>query len=381
MGRWELLFILAMVTVVPAEGRSQTIRYPRVYGPTGRPYGPTQAHYQYQKQYGKPWHGYGGITANVGRGYANGYPVGQFSSYGNNSYYNYGGCDLGYGGLVPAPGYPLFPNYTPPIPRVIYGYPPVLGYNPLNNPAPNLPLNRNIPPVENAPLNIAPAPNGNPLPPLASSPEAKLKSVRAEAQGDMWFQKQEYHKAFDRYKAAVAEAGDRGEAHLRLAVCYAALNHMDLAARQLKRGIAADPRFARDADALNKIYGAGNQIAQSEMVHRAALWLKEDIRDPDRLFLLGAFLHLQQDERAPILLKTGLAVQGGGDHFREFLEVASTPSVPQSNQPVVGSSPQPNANLQNSPAPPMATLPPLPTPSATNNTAPSSEPLFPIPPR
>ena len=52
---------------VRAGHRSKTIRYPRVYGPAGRPYGPTQAHYQYQKRYGRPWHGYGGLTAHFGR--------------------------------------------------------------------------------------------------------------------------------------------------------------------------------------------------------------------------------------------------------------------------------------------------------------------------
>lgn len=378
MGRWEILLILAVVNVIPAEVGAQTIRYPRVYGPTGRPYGPTQAHYQYQKQYGRPWHGYGGLTANVGQSYVNGYPAGQLT-YGHNCYYNnLGGWDFGYGGLVPAPGYPLFPNFTAPVPRVIYGYPPVLGYNPLNNPTPNLPLGGNWPPVDNAPLDLAPAPAGNPLPPMPSSPEAKLKSVRAEAQGDVWFQKQEYHKAFDRYKAAVAEAGDRGSAHLRLAVCYAALNHMDLAARQLKRGVAADPQLAENADALNEIYGVSNQIAQSEMVHRAALWLKEDIRDPDRLFLLGALLHLQDDERAAILLKTGLAIQGGGEHFQDFLEVAAASPAPNANPPV-GGTPQPNA--PNSSVPQTEVVPPLPTSSDPNTAAPSGGPLFPVPPR
>ena len=31
-------------------------------------YGPTQAHYQYQRQYGRPWHGLGGNTATVTSG-------------------------------------------------------------------------------------------------------------------------------------------------------------------------------------------------------------------------------------------------------------------------------------------------------------------------
>src|SRR6185369_5686888 len=42
--------------------------YPQVYGPTGHLYGPTQANYQYERQYGHPWHGQGGIPYSSGYG-------------------------------------------------------------------------------------------------------------------------------------------------------------------------------------------------------------------------------------------------------------------------------------------------------------------------
>ena len=369
MGRLGIAILLALVWAISGEAFAfshKTVRYPRVYGATGRPYGPTQAHYQYQKQYGRPWHGYGGITAPqsaaVGHYHVHGYPGGHFS-YGHGAYY--GGCGFGYGGVISSPGFAVFPTYTPLVPNVIYGYPPVLD-NPLMAPFPN--LTRLADPQEVNPQVInpqLPAPAGNPLP-VASTPEARLKSVRAQAQGDLWFQQQEYHKAFDRYKTAVAEAGDRGEAHLRLAICYAALGHLDLAARQLKRGAAADPNIAADAKDLASIYGVNNSIAQSTMVHRATLWAKEDIRDPDRLFLLGTLLYLQGNENAPLLLETGMMLQGGGEHFQSFLAAAKTAPVKTETGSADGKGPVKPKVIKINPlnAPGGGVLPPLPAPRA-----------------
>ena len=369
MARFGIALVIFALGFLPANAwpqqHQQTIRYPRVYGATGHPYGPTQAYYQYQKQYGHPWNGYGGITAsaNVGTGYqyTNGYPAGQLS-YGYLAYQGSAGCGLGYGGVIVPPGYNPFPSYTPAVPTAIYPSGPVLGYNSLNNPV----LQNNA--LLNQPLNL-PAASGAFTPPLPSTADAKLKSVRAQAQGDKWFKQQEYHKAFDRYKAAVREAPDRGEAHLRLAISYAALGHLDLAVRQLKLGIAADSKLAADAVSLKKIYGEQNAIPQATMVHRATLWAKEDIRDPDRLFLLGTLLYLQGDERASILLETGMELQGGGDHFRSFLVAAQNSSIEAAGQANAGAAPHPQVIDQNPP--------PQTNPQNSNNTV---VPPLPAPP-
>ncbi len=390
MARFGIASIIFALAFLPAKAwpqhHHQTIRYPRVYGATGHLYGPTQAYYQYQRQYGHPWNGYGGITApaTVGTGYqyVNGYPAGGLS-YGYLAYQGYGGFGVGYGGFgagyggyVVPPGYNPFPSYTPPVPTMIYSNPLLLGNGALN---PGLPNNAAL----NQPLNLPDAPGAN-LPPPPSTAEAKLKSVRAQAQGDIWFKQQEYHKAFDRYKAAVSEAPDRGAAHLRLAICYAALGHLDLAVRQLKAGAFSDPKLAADAEPLKDIYGAQNSIPQASMVHRATLWAKDDIRDPDRLFLLGAMLYLQGDERAAIPLQTGMELQGGGDHFRSFLVAAQ--AAKNAGNPAAGSAPHPQV-IDQTPHPQTTPqngnaggLPPLPAPpsSAPGNLPQNPAPLNPI---
>ena len=88
MARFGITLFIFALGFLPAKAwpqhhHQQTIHYPRVYGATGHLYGPTQAYYQYQRQYGHPWNGHGGITApaTVGTGYqyTNGYPLGQLS--------------------------------------------------------------------------------------------------------------------------------------------------------------------------------------------------------------------------------------------------------------------------------------------------------------
>ncbi len=372
MGRLGIAVLLVALGWPIESAWSQTVRYPRVYGATGRPYGPTQAHYQYQRQYGRPWHGYGGITANInsGVGYVNGYYASPYQSYGYGVYADFGGCGWDYGCSL---GFSPFPSYTPPIPPVINGYPPAVPYNPLTDPAVS-PLTNPAGPFGAGlnPLNVDPLPGANPLPPI-STPEAKLKSVRAQAQGDQWFQQQEYHKAISRYKAAVSEAQDRGEAHMRLAVCYVALGHLDNAVRQIKRGMAVDPNFITKLEPLSKMFGPTNGIAQAAAVHKATLWAKDDIYDPDRLFLLGVLLYLQGDERSVVPLETGLALAGDGDHFRGFLAAAQTASLESAEEAPVGQNPNPGPEvIDQAPAPetqnpnPDGALPPLPNPPQSN---------------
>ncbi len=390
MARFGIAIIVFALGFLPAKAwpqhhhhhhQQQTIRYPRVYGATGHLYGPTQAYYQYQRQYGHPWNGQGGITApaTVGTGYryTNGYPAGGLS-YGYLAYQACGGFGLGYGGAIVAPGYNPFPSYTPAVPTLIYSTPPGLGYNPALQ---NALVQTN--PAWNQPLNLPAAAAAN-MPPPPSTAEAKLKSVRAQAQGDMWFKQQEFHKAYDRYKAAVSEAPDRGAAHLRLAICYATLGHFDLAVRQLKVGLASDPKLAAEAEPLKKIYGAQNSIPQTAMLNRATLWTKEDIRDPDRLFLLGTLLYLEGDERASIPLRTGMELQGGGDHFRSFLKAAQNQAIKDTKQ--ADAAPHPQVIDQNPPAqtnpqnPGDGSLPPLPAPpsNAPGNLPQNPAPLVPL---
>ena len=108
--------------------KSSRGRYPRVYSPTGSLYGPTQAHYQWNKQYGRPWHGNRGISY---RGSAHGhFPQPSLHQHYFSPYYHrtpflglsYSAFGLGtsiyVGPTFPAYGYPTYPAYGYPT----YGY-------------------------------------------------------------------------------------------------------------------------------------------------------------------------------------------------------------------------------------------------------------------
>ncbi len=362
MGRFGIAVLLIVAGFPAGNAFGQApkgVRYQRVYGATNHAAAPVQPSYQHHAHHAGHFHGHG-IGAHV-----YGAPGACLSSYGYNAYFHHGGCGLGLGGIVGVPGYSVFASYTAPVPPVIYGYPPVVGYHPLTDPVLKVPRLRGDLAVNTPEMT-------EPLPPI-STPEARLKSLRAQAQGDNWLRKQEFYKAYDRYKAAVDKAPDRGEAHLRLAIAYLALGQPDQAVRQLKRGLAVDPKFTAKAEPLSKIYGENNAIAQSAMVHKATLWVKEDIRDPDRLFLLGTLLYLQGDERAKILLETGLMLSGG-DHFREILAATQTHPLKAQEQADAGKAdadpPQPDAPKAGD----EGVLPPLPAPPVTPPDEPAQNP-------
>jgi hypothetical protein len=349
------------------EAQSQgTFRYPKVYGPTGSLYGPTQAHYQYQRQYGRPWHGYGGLTANVGRGYSpqysshgHGHRHYSYSTYGNG-YSSYGG--YGYGRFAGNSGYfdrrPVY-SYIPMAPIVLQGHPQFIGPSPFNN---SVLHNAQI---ENEKrwgkqLIIEPQPKTVERKIKESTPAAQLKSLRAQSQGDEWFRKGNYLQAYARYKVAVTEADDRAVAHFRLAYCLVAMGRYDRAVAEMKRGLRIDPTWPVTGESLLLVFGADNLLAKTSTVSRVTAWVREDIRDPDRLFLIGVLMHFDDDDRAGKFFETAIRLTGGGNHLVAFLKQPPTAEGPQQPVPQVQPVPPKPAIVPKKPEGPL--LPPVPSP-------------------
>src|SRR5690606_28523447 len=116
LSRCTLIAAVSLFAAVAAEqSASAQFRYPRVYGATGRPYGPTQAHYQYQRQYGRSWHGYGGLTASSAS-------ISAVSGFGGLNYYH---------GPVGGYGYPIAPYAITPFGTY---YPPYAYYGGYSGP-------------------------------------------------------------------------------------------------------------------------------------------------------------------------------------------------------------------------------------------------------
>lgn len=323
-----------------ADHRGTTFRYPRVYGATGRPYGPTQAHYQYERQYGRPWHGEGGNTVTVSHGRF-GHHHGHHSFLGHLHFDLAHGCPLfglggyGFGSVAgPFPGYLHFgvatgppglagfgpaDSYLPMAPTVLQAHPFWLGPSPHDNAAMHEALRENDlrwkQPLEIIPDVQRPRPIPEP-----STPAAKLSSLRAQGQGDHWMQEQKFLRAAELYRKAVRSAPDRAEAHFRLALAQTALGSYASAVQRMKLGLELDPNWPLNGQSLGRVFGRDNLLAKTALLRGVMGWVKEDIRDPDRLFLFGVFLHFDnQADKAQTVFEAAYRLAGGGDHLAAFL--------------------------------------------------------------
>jgi hypothetical protein len=348
MHRACVLIALCGGLVLSARAEAQSFRYPRVYGSTGRPYGPTRAHEQYQRQYGRAWHGQGGATAYGYTGshftipaptvYPYDYPFYGYGAYGYYGPYGYGlvgqpGSFTWFG--TPGVGYPTGYVYDAPSYQVAPFVPP---------------LYQDVPPAEtpfenevlfdalrenderwNQPLDLEPERAMRPAI-RQSSPDDKVRSARAQAVGDDYLHKHNFAAAYQRYKTAVSAAPDRPEARARLAITLAAIGRYQLAAEQFKTVLEVDPLWPQTGESLMSIFGERGEFAKNSVLLKVVAWVREDIRDPDRLFLLGVLVYFDGNTgQAQTLFETALRLAGGGEHLKVFLRSAEFDAAPEQN--------------------------------------------------
>src|SRR5580692_3968526 len=145
-----------------------------------------------------------------------------------------------------------------------------------------------------------------------SSPEQKAKSLHAQAQGDVWMKKLRFLNAYERYKVAQSAASDRPEPYFRLGFSLAAVGNFDSAMKYIKQGLDIDPRWPAHGDRLDTLFGEDNRLSVLTMIERVGGWVREDIRDPDRLFLMGVILHFDGDTRASEFFEAAFRLAGYG---------------------------------------------------------------------
>ena len=372
-----LLFVLRGASIAHAQST-----YPTVYGSTGHPYGPTQAAYQYQRQYGQPWHGYGGQVSSGTYGGTYVVP----GSLGYSSHHGYR-----HSAQWAAPVYVNVPysyGYTAPGPYIY-------GLEQLTNPGsftPNVaPLggipqrNLAIPlagpdladglgPVQQVGAKIDPSQR----PVIPSSTAAKLKSLEKQAFGDEQLRKQQWAKAYVEYRAAVDAAPDRAEAHYRLGFLFVAMHHHASAVREFKRAVFLDPALPQTGDKLAVLFGPNSQILRTSITHKVADWLREDIHDPDRLFLFGLLLHYEDDARGRDVLEAAQRMANNGEQFADH--IVAFVSLPVEQPIAVGPKPTPGLfDLPKLLPPPAAPAGVGLAPANNNNLPPAPLPAAPIP--
>ena len=348
-------------------GDHQTGSYPRVRTFSGGYYGPTQAHYQYQRRYGRPWHGEGGLSTYRGGGYGpRSYSYGGFGygfpyatgGWGYSSYYRGSFFGPVCNWISPWVSYPL--GVTVVQPSLVLQQPAIYTPLPSTNPLANDALLQNgallqqqLPDLVTPNVQLFGAepvgdPNVSLLPP--STPQAKLRSLQHQQRGDVRMHNVDYFQASLRYQDAIKAAADRVEPHYRLGVALAGRKQFDEAVRELKTATSIDPSWI-DSITLGELLGEDQLMAKTQLKQRVAEWTLGDAYDADRLYLLGTLLYLDGDpQRAGIMLKTAAALVGWEPHLTAFrLPSTATPQPPTSP-------------TSNEPVPP---LPPLPAPDGS----------------
>lgn len=158
-----------------------------------------------------------------------------------------------------------------------------------------------------------------------SSRAGKERSKQFQAEGDRWLREGQNVKAYLRYLEAQREAEDRGEVYFRQAFALVALGRYSHAVSKLKRGLQVDPQSARTGKTLDEIYGVENVDQKVEYLQRVADWTNAEVRDPDRLFLMGVMLHFDEDSRASEFLNAAWKIAGKGPHIQAFLQSPGSP--------------------------------------------------------
>lgn len=334
--------VAILATIFVADGFSNSAlaqpgaSYPRVYTPTGRLYGPTQANYQYQKQYGRSWHGYRGIrTRSRSVGYRSHHITIPYSTYGYHSYgWNpyYGNSYYGYSPVIVPEIHagvvvvnPLAP-ISQPYPTTVYppgAYQNTTPYHDPNVYPPANPVLRKTwnesQKTWNQPLDWRPVTMVAKKPVTPSSPQDQLRSLKhmQRAQADM--ENLRFTEAYVHYKKAVAEAPDLVVPRVHMAVVLATLGKYDRAVRHFKDATDLDSEYPYSMT-LDSIYTKENFAAKEATKERLINWVKDDIRSADRLFLMGAFLFLDNDQvRAKELLETSVKLGGVNTALAAFL--------------------------------------------------------------
>ena len=297
--------------------------------------------------------GYGGYGSPFGYGYSGyssvsygvpGFSVGYMSPLFGNTYY---GPNYGYSGLG-APVYMAPPIYVnppqptpPPLPQWMLDEA-HLDHNHLDKIKPLSQTHHSL---------IQP-----------SNPESLLRSVRLQDAGDRLFANLDYSAAEKSYAKSVQAAPDRPEPYVRLAMAKAARGDFRAAVSFLKQMADVDATYPGRADSLNRLFGLQNGVSKVQLKQRVADWTKVDVRDPDRVFLLGIVLFLDGDDRFRTLLDTCLKLDGEQPYLRAFLDAtpAQDAARPAPTPDELDALPQPEP----APAQPLLLPPNLPEPPA-----------------
>jgi tetratricopeptide (TPR) repeat protein len=150
------------------------------------------------------------------------------------------------------------------------------------------------------------------------------RSREIEAFGNENLRHQQWNQAYVNFQNAIEVANDNASAHLRLGLACVAMKRYSEAVREFKKALSTDPGIVRSADTMASMLGAGGESVSAELARNVARWTRDDVKDQDRLFLLGAILRLNDDLRSQEILEAADRL-GPNDHVIALLNSPNRP--------------------------------------------------------
>src|SRR5262245_33656457 len=105
-----------------------------------------------------------------------------------------------------------------------------------------------------------------------------------------------------------------------MAMALAATRNYSQAVDEIQRAMRINPNWPRDGVPLDELFGAENILSKNAVLHKLASWVGEDIRDPDRLFLMGVLLHFNGDvDKSRVFFEAASVLASNGAYAQAFL--------------------------------------------------------------
>ncbi len=271
--------------------------------------------------------GHVGHRGHVGRPYRHphGYPAPFYPGRTVVRSYPY---SYGYGYSYPPHYYDPYYYYPPPLyipAEELYGPQSVMRFMGVDHwfrPRPNVNILVTPKPSNAVGGSAAAPPEAEPeLPGRATNAESLALAWKFIGYGDAHFATQKYVEANARYRKAARAAPQLADSYFRQGYAYLAMGRYDLAAAAVRRGLGLSSRWPKSAFSGDEIYG-DNELAKNAHLDALAKAAEEDPTNADLPFLLGVFLHFDdQPDRAKAFFERAIQLAGGNDaHVRAFLD-------------------------------------------------------------
>ncbi|MCA9093618.1 MAG: tetratricopeptide repeat protein [Planctomycetaceae bacterium] len=236
-----------------------------------------------------------GGCPNMGMGGIPGWQLRMITPYGYNPYGYFGYSPFAYTYAPPINNNPEF--FWDPVNGVWRGNPMALNGRPFDRlparvpawPGERIPNNelRDAPPE---PQLVQPADQFR-----KSTPKDVQQALAWSEQGDHFRTGGQYREALDSYRRSIGIAEDQPAEHLKYGILLANERQYREAANELRAAMTLDPKIGESAESLKGFFGPNADQTIRNLLQSTAQWARGDIRDPERLLLVGTLLLLNGD--------------------------------------------------------------------------------------